>query len=201
LNAARPIALSIALCSVAAACISSQGRACRTATDVAELSRLSINADSTVNALRTAADTQAIWLRQYLQAIVDRTAELDGCGRLGGPNDLRAAAALALQASVLGVPTVERAYRWSRRAVDADTADRRSWRTMASAWDQLQVLRKQPQWFATVFSCAASPDGRCALAAIDTTRVTDPQRVELGLNTLVQQRALIDSLNRARGRP
>jgi hypothetical protein len=157
--------------------------------------------DSTVTALRTAADTQAIWLRQYLQAMVDRTDELDGCGRLGGASDLRTAAALALQAAVLGVPTVERAYRWSRRAVDADSSDRRSWRLMASAWDQMQVLRKQPQWFATVFSCAAASDGRCVLAAIDTTRVTDPQRVELGLNTLVQQRALIDSLNRARGRP
>lgn len=166
-----------------------------------ELARLTRNVDSTVTALRTASDTQTTWLRQYLQAMVDRTAELDGCARMASADDLRTAAALGLRAAVLGVPTVERAYIWSRRAVLADTSDRRSWRVMAGAWDQLQVLRMQPQWFATVISCDRSPDGRCSLATIDTTRVTDPQRVELGLHTLMQQRALIDSINRARVRP
>ena len=201
MKSGRPIALATALCFVSAACASSQGRACRGPADPAELTRLSSNVDSTVTALHAAADTQATWLRQYLQAMIDRTAELDGCGRLANVGDLRTAATLALKASVLGVPTVERAYQWSRRAVVADSSDRRSWRVMASAWDQLQVLRRQPQWFATVFSCASAADGRCILAAIDTSRVTDPQRVELGLHTLAQQRALIDSLNRARGRP
>jgi hypothetical protein len=176
-------------------------RTCRNTNDPTELGHLSSNVDSTVRALRIASDSQATWLRQYLQAMVDRTAELDGCGRVSSAGDLRAAAKLALDAAVLGLPTVERAYGWSRRAVTADSSDRRAWRLMAGAWDQLQVLRKKPQWFATVYSCAVANDGRCVLAPIDTTRVTDPQRVELGLHTLAQQRAMLDSLNRARGRP
>lgn len=198
---ARLLLTAVAAASGLAACASSQGRACRQPADPTELARLSSNVDSTIIAMRTAPDTQMTWLRQYLQAMVDRTAELDRCGRIATAADLRTAASLGLKSAVLGVPTVERAYQWSRRAVIVDTADRRSWRVMAGAWDQLQVLRLQPQWFATVITCDRSPDGRCALAPIDTTHVTDPQRVELGLHTVVQQRALIDSINRARGRP
>ena len=183
------------------ACASATNRACRDASDPTELGRLSQNVDSIVTALRTAPDSQAIWLRQYMQAMVDRTAELDGCGRVRGATDLRTAAAIALNATVLGVPTVERAYAWARRSVFADSSDRRSWRLMATAWDQLLVLRKQPQWFATIITCAPAADARCVLPATDTTRVSDPQRVELGLHTLAQQRATVDSLNRSRGRP
>jgi hypothetical protein len=203
LNTLTGRALAIALLVGAAACISPRGRLCSETGDPAELSRLSVTADSTLNALRTANDSQAIWLRQYLQAVVDRTATLDQCGHVSTAPDLKTAARLGLNAAALGAPTVERAYRWARRAVALDSADRRTWRTMASAWDQLQVLNKQPQWFATVISCAnsAAADGRCVLAPLDTTRVSDPQRVELGLRTLVQQRAMVDSLNRARGRP
>ena len=183
------------------ACATSRGRACRDTTDPAELGRLSQGVDSTVNALRIAPDSQAVWLRQYMQAMVDRTAALDGCGRVVTANDLRTAAKLGLDATVLGLPTVERAYAWARRAVMADSSDRRSWRLMATAWDQMQVLKNRPQWFATIISCAPAADGKCVLPATDSTRVTDPQRVELGLHTLVQQRATVDSLNRARGRP
>ena len=197
----RRTTIAIALLVGAAAWISPRGRLCGETGDPAELSRLSVTADSTLNALRTANDSQAIWLRQYLQAVVDRTATLDQCGHVSTAPDLKTAARLGLNAAALGAPTVERAYRWARRAVALDSADRRTWRTMASAWDQLQVLNKQPQWFATVISCANAADGRCVLAPLDTTRVSDPQRVELGLRTLIQQRAMVDSLNRARGRP
>ena len=183
------------------ACLSSPGRSCRNTSDPSELSRLSHDVDSLARALRSAPDTHAVWLRQYMQAMVDRTASLDGCGRIASAGDLRAAAQLGLDATVLGMPTVERAYVWARRAVMADSSDRRSWRLMATAWDQLQVLRKQPQWFATIISCGRVAYARCTLPVTDTTRVTDPQRVELGLNTLAQQRATVDSLNRARGKP
>jgi hypothetical protein len=181
--------------------MSSQGRVCRDTGDPSELGRLSTGVDSTANALRTAPDSQAVWLRQYMQAMVDRTAELDRCGRIFNANDLRTAAKVGVDAAVLGVPTAERAYNWARRAVVADSSDRRSWRLMATAWDQLQVLQKQPQWFATIISCTPIADGKCVLPATDTTRVTDPQRVELGLRTIVQQRAIVDSINRARGKP
>jgi hypothetical protein len=183
------------------ACLSSPGRSCRDTGDPSELSRLSHDVDSLARALRSAPDTHVVWLRQYMQAMVDRTASLDHCGRIASAGDLRSAAKIGVDATALGLPTVERAYQWARRAVMADSSDRRAWRLMATAWDQLQVMKKQPQWFATVITCAPAADARCTLPVIDTTRVTDPQRVELGLNTLAQQRATVDSLNRARGKP
>ena len=163
--------------------------------------RLSGTTDSTAAALRRATDSQSVVLRQYLHSVVDRAASLDACGRITSPRDLRTAAQLGLSAGTLGVETLERAYRWSRRAVVADTSDRVSWRLMANAWDQLQVGQRQPQWFGTVVRCTSAANARCTLAPIDTTRVTDPQRVELGLRTLMQQRDHVDSLNRVRGRP
>jgi hypothetical protein len=197
----RRSALWLVLLCGATACVTSRGQSCRDAGDPGEVARLAMTTDSTLLALRKAPDSQATWLRQYLQAVVDRTASLEECGRIADAGDLRTAARIGLASAQLGLPTVERAYRWARRAVVADTADRRSWRMMATAWDQLQLARKQPQWFATVIECGSTTDGRCTLAPVDTSRVTDPQRVELGLRTLVQQRMIIDSLNRARGRP
>ena len=201
MNTVRRLALLSGIVGTITACASMQGHSCRDTTDPAELTRLSQGVDSTGNALQAAPDTQAVWLRQFMQAMVDRTAELDRCGRVFTAGDLRTAAKIGVDAAVLGVPTAERAYIWARRAVIADSADRRSWRLMAAAWDQLQVLKKQPQWFATVISCTPVADGKCTLPGIDTARVSDPQRVELGLHTLVQQRAIVDSINRARGRP
>lgn len=195
---ARVVALSGVL--VLAACAGPQARRCGDTVDLSELRRLATTVDSTVFALKQAPDSQAKALTQYLHAVVDRTSDLDACGRVTTAFDLRSAAQLGLSAGVLGLETVERAYRWSRRAVVADTADRLSWRVMATAWDQLQVLQQRPQWFATVISCPSRTDARCLLAPIDTTHVTDPQRAELGLRTLVQQRAFLDSLNRSRVR-
>jgi hypothetical protein len=186
---------------VLAGCLSSPARRCGDTGDPSELRRLSITTDSTVVALRRATDSQVTPLRQYLQSVVDRAAQLDMCGRVTTARDLRAAAQLGVSASVLGLETAERAYRWSRRAVVADTADRVNWRVMAYAWDQLQVAQQRPQWFATVVACPAGAGRRCQLAPIDTTRVTDAERAELGLRTLAQQRELIDSVNRSRPRP
>jgi hypothetical protein len=190
-------ALIVALVS---ACASSSARQCGSV-DSGELSRLAATTDSTAAALRRAPDSASVALRQYLQSVVDRAAALDACGRVTTPRDLRTAAQVGLSAGQLGAETLERAYRWSRRAVVADTSDRASWRLMAGAWDQLQLVQRQPQWFGTVLRCGGPATARCALAPIDTTRVTEAQRVELGLRTLLQQREHVDSLNRARGRP
>ncbi len=196
-----PLALLAALITVVSACASSSARQCGSAMDPGELLRLARSIDSTTAALRRATDSQSVGLRQYLQSVVDRAAVLDGCGRIMSPRDLRTAAQLGLSAGALGAETLERAYRWSRRAVVADTSDRVSWRLMANAWDQLQLVYRQPQWFGTVVRCTSAANTRCTVAPIDTTRVTDPQRAELGLRTLMQQREHVDSLNRARARP
>jgi hypothetical protein len=197
----RGIALLTTLLSVLSACATTSARRCNAARDSGELQRLTGTADSASVALRTVTDSQAVPLRQYLQAVVDRAAELDACGRITSPQDLRAAAQVGMSAGALGAETLERAYRWSRRAVVADTADRASWRLLAKSWDQLQLVQNQPQWFGTVVRCTDTTPVRCALAPIDTTRVTDPQRVELGLRTLMQQRERADSLSRVRSRP
>ncbi len=197
----RRAAVMAVLLAATTACSSARGRLCRDVPDPDELGRLATVTDSTVVAMRTATDTQLTSLRIYLQSVLSRADMLDQCGRVSTPADLRTAGSMALTANSLGQEAVERAYRWSRRAVEADSSDRRSWRVMAHAWDQLQLLQKQRQWFATVVTCPNTLEGRCAIAPIDTTHVTDPQRAELGLRTIAQQRERVDSLNRARGRP
>jgi hypothetical protein len=182
-------------------CITRLPRACREDSDPGELARLASITDSTAAALRRPADSQFVGLREYLQGVVNRVAELDQCGRITTVADLRTSAKIGVRARTLGEPTLVRAYDWSRRAVMLDTADRRSWRVMASAWDHLQVETRHPQWFGTAVLCPGTPPGRCVIPPVDTTRVSDPQRVELGLRTLAQQRAAVDSMNRARGRP
>lgn len=194
-----PVIFPLFLPLLFAACASSRSQRCDAGRDPAELSRLGVAADSVASRLTTGPDSQKTVTRQYLQSIVDRAAELDACGQLASAEDLLAAGRLAFASRELGLETVERAYRWSRRAVVADTSDRAAWRVMANAWDQLQVVLEKPQWFATNVSCPTR--GRCVMARLDTTRVSDAQRAELGLRTLAQQRELVDSLNRARGRP
>lgn len=182
-------------------CVSVSRSGCSGAADPAELARLATAADSLSRRLRVVPESLAVVFRQSLHAVLDRAVELDRCGRVATPPELRGAARVGLEAGILGEPALSQAYDWARRAVMLDTADHRSWRVMAHAWDRLQLSRKQPQWFATVITCAGTPDGRCTLSPIDTMRVSDPQRVEIGLRTLVQQRTKADSINRARGRP
>jgi hypothetical protein len=184
-----------------AGCLSSPARRCRDATDATELRQLSVTTDSAMLALRRAPESQATPIRQFVQSVVDRAAHLDQCGLFTSVNDLRTATQIGLSAGLLGVETAERAYGWARRAVVADTADRRNWRMMAYAWDQYQLAQQRPQWFATVVSCPDVTPRKCQLAPIDTTHVTDAQRAELGLRTLVQQREMLDSLNRSKPRP
>jgi hypothetical protein len=197
----RRVAIALMTAASLSSCLSVRSRACRDASDTSELTRLSSIADSTAVALRRPVDSQFPGLREYLLGVVDRAAELDQCGRIVSAADLRTVASIGIKASSLGEPALTRAYDWSRRAVMLDTADRRSWAVMARAWDQLQLAQKRPQWFATVVLCNGNADDRCLLAPIDTTHVSDPQRVELGLRTLAQQRQMIDSMNRARGKP
>ena len=191
----------LALC-LLSACVSSRPRGCATRADGTELLRLQPSADSLARRLRSTTDSGAIaTVRASLELLVARTKELESCGQVASAPELRTAARIALAASTLGEPTVTQAYLWARRAVVADSADYRSWRLMAQAWDRLQLLQARPQWFGTVINCAGTPVLRCTLAPTDTTRVSDPQLVELGLRTIVQQRLRVDSLNRARGVP
>lgn len=198
----RALCIPLLALGLLAACATTRVRSqCRGPRPPDELARLVRVADSTSDALRLSVDTMAIVPRRFLQGVVDRVITLEQCGGVRLPEQLRDAAAAALAARTLGAPTVERAYVWARMAVVADSADRRNWRLMAQAWDHLQVLQRKPQWFATVVSCASPVIGRCGLAPLDSTRVTEALRVEFGLPTVQQQRALVDSMNRLRGQP
>jgi len=162
---------------------------------------LSRIADSAATNIRLSADTMSPMPRRFLQGVVDRVVALDACGMLRTPEALRDAASALLAARTLGTPTVARAYGWAREAVERDSADRRNWRVMAQSWDQLQVLLRQPQWFATVVSCATPILGRCSVAPLDSSRVSEALRLDFGLPSLRQQQQLVDSLNRMRGQP
>jgi hypothetical protein len=198
----RMVGLALFATVALAACVTAGARSeCLGPRQPDELSRLVRLADSAGTAVRLSVDTMAAMPRRFLQGVVNRLDALARCGALRTPDALRDAAQSALAARTLGLPTVERAYRWARAAVVADSADRRNWRVMAEAWDQLQVLQQKPQWWATVVTCASPVLGRCSLAPLDSTRVTDALRIEFGLPTLPRQRALVDSMNRIRGHP
>jgi len=198
----RAIFLTVSAVGVLAACASAgAGQQCRGLRQPGELQRLLRVADSAATGIRLSADTMSSVPRRFLQGVVDRLVALDECGMLRTPDALRDAARTALAARTLGRPTVERAYAWARTAVVRDSADRRSWRVMAQAWDQLQVLQHHPQWFASVVICASPIIGRCSIAPLDSARVSDALRLDLGLLTLRQQQMLVDSLNRVRNQP
>ena len=198
----RAIFLTVSAVVVMAACASTgAGQQCRGLQQPDELQRLSRIADSAAIGIRLSADTMSRVPRRFLQGVVDRLVALDECGMLRTPDALRDAARTALAARTLGSPTVERAYAWARSAVVSDSADRRNWRVMAQAWDQLQVMQQRPQWFASVVICASPIIGRCSIAPLDSSRVSDALRLDLGLLTLKQQQMLVDSLNQARSQP
>ncbi len=198
----RTLCLTATALGALVACASTSARQqCRGPRQPDELEQLSRIADSAATNIRLSADTMSPMPRRFLQGVVDRVVALDGCGMLRTPEALRDAASALLAARTLGTPTVARAYGWAREAVERDSADRRNWRVMAQSWDQLQVLLRQPQWFATVVSCATPILGRCSVAPLDSSRVSEALRLDFGLPSLKQQQKLVDSLNRMRNHP
>jgi len=202
MRSVRTLGFVVTALGALAACASTSARQqCRGPRQPDELEQLSRIADSAATSIRLSADTMLPMPRRFLQGVVDRVVALDACGMLRTPAALREAASALLTARTLGTPTVARAYSWAREAVARDSADRRNWRVMAQSWDQLQVMERQPQWFATVVSCATPVLGRCSIAPLDSSQVSEALRVEFGLPTLRQQQLLVDSLNRIRGQP
>lgn len=197
---AVPSLLAMALSLSLTACASAGRRDCGTRDVSATLVELRAVTDSAAAALPRATDPSATVLRTRLRDAVERTASLELCGALVSAAQWRDAGAIALVAAGAGTQSIEQAYRWARRAVELDVADRGAWRVLAESWDQWQVQQHNAQWFATVITCAPGTEGLCALETLDTSRVTDAQRVEIGLRTLLQQQQRVDSLNRARRR-
>lgn len=181
-------------------CSTLRGGGCDASESATVLPALIWRTDSLLARPRPANAAAVTELHEQLGEIIRRVQRLEVCGGLTSAQDLRTAARLALRAGMAGAPLLREAYVWGREAVLRAPLERESWQVMATAWDELQISQNHPQWFGTVIRCAARGTRPCALATLDTSRVSDAQRVELGLRTLREQRLVADSLNRARRR-
>lgn len=85
-----------------------------------------------------------------------------------------------------------RAHELSEKAVAIDsTHDSAKW-LMAAAWDRYLGEKGEPQWYGTQYTLNG---GVWRFAPVDTTQVTDAERLRLGIPPLAESRAYVDSLN------
>jgi hypothetical protein len=121
---------------------------------------------------------------------------------LMAPNTARTAADYFHAAVVLqhGRDTAAslKAHAWAKRAVELGSTEPLAKGLIAGSWDQYLYGKGLPQWYGTIIRGGLREPAR--LYDIDTTKVTDQERLRLGLRTLAQMRAAVDSLN-ARRRP
>ena len=87
------------------------------------------------------------------------------------------------------------AYDLSKRAAEIDTGHTKARWLSAASWDRYLMNQQKPQWYGTQFS-RSGHDGPWILYPVDTTRVTDAERIRMGVGTLTQQRAKADELNK-----
>ena len=90
------------------------------------------------------------------------------------------------------------AHELARRAMALDSTDRRVRYLVAASWDRYLMTAGQPQWYGTQFR-RATPGSAWELHPVDTSKVTDAERLRLGVGTLAEQRARADLLNRRPG--
>jgi hypothetical protein len=87
------------------------------------------------------------------------------------------------------------AHELAKQAVALDSTHRNAkWMTAAS-WDRYLVGKGEPQWYGTQYF--KNRYGDWEIRPIDTTRVTDSERLRHGVPTLADARARIDSMNAA----
>lgn len=86
------------------------------------------------------------------------------------------------------------AYELASTAVELDsTHENARWMT-AAAWDRYLMRKGEPQWYGTQFVRNPLTDP-WRLYDIDTTRVTDEDRVRLGVPPLAESRARVREMN------
>ena len=89
------------------------------------------------------------------------------------------------------------AHELARRAVALDSTDRRARYLVAASWDRYLMLSGKPQWYGTQYHRPA-PGAPWELYPVDSTRVSDAERLRLGVGTLREQRARAELFNRPR---
>jgi hypothetical protein len=88
----------------------------------------------------------------------------------------------------------KQAYDWSKRAVELDSTHSKARWLTAAAWDRYLMSKGEPQWYGTQFR-RRDHTGPWELYEVDTTRVTDAERIRAGLETLAEQRLRAKALN------
>lgn len=78
------------------------------------------------------------------------------------------------------------AYEHARRAVEKDPEHAKAKWLSAAAWDRYLDELGRPQWYGTQYRCQ---DGVRRLLPVEDGRVTDAERVALGVPTLAEARA------------
>ena len=93
------------------------------------------------------------------------------------------------------------AHEWAKRSemLDSSSADAR-W-LVAATWDRYQMSRGEPQWYGTQTDRVPRGRGPVVLYTIDTTRITDAERVRRGVAPLAELSARLDTINRRLGLP
>ncbi len=86
------------------------------------------------------------------------------------------------------------AYDLALQAVELDTSNADAKWLMAAAWDRYQMRKGKPQWYGTQY-VNDGPGTPWRLYDIDTTAVSDEQRLALGTRTLSEARARVASMN------
>jgi hypothetical protein len=92
------------------------------------------------------------------------------------------------------------AHHWASRSEALDSSDAAARWLVAAAWDRYQMSRGLPQWFGTQTTRQGGV-GPVLLYSLDTTQVTDAERVRRGVGPLAALRARLDTINRRLGFP
>lgn len=85
-----------------------------------------------------------------------------------------------------------KAHELAEQAVALDSTHKSAKWLTAASWDRYLVEKGEPQWYGTQYT---KVDGAWRLRPVDTTKVTDAERVALGVPTLAEARAQADSMN------
>ena len=157
----------------------------------AELARLYEADQSARSGPIEAVDMEALAARDSTRR--QRVRELAAAGALRSSDDFHRAA-MIFQHGRDSLAYVQ-AYEWARRSetLDSTNADAR-W-LVAATWDRLQRSRKRPQWYGTQTVRHPPGTGRVVMYTVDTTRVTDAERVRRKVGTLAELRARLDATN------
>lgn len=91
-----------------------------------------------------------------------------------------------------GVDDIRLAHSLATIAHDLNPESRSATFMVAASWDRLMMRLKRPQWYATQF---VKQGDRWVLYDIDETIVTDEERKRMGGRTLVEAKALAESMN------